>query len=206
MAPEQVLGSTNEIGPQTDLYALGAILYEMLTGKPVFAHPSGMMLMMMHVRDPFTPIRALVSDVPEGVARAVERCLAKAPGDRPRSAGELTQEFLDAIGASSAPAATIDASVIMAARGAPAPMLDPVPTTGIAQRPASSIEPAPTEPMAAAPRVAVDYPAAPTLAVPFERVAEPAPAPANAAPPVPAPAPAKALPHRLLLRSTRPPN
>ena len=75
--------TTNEIGPQTDVYALGAILYEMLNGNPVFAHPSGMMLMMMHVRDPFTPVRALASDVPEGVARAVERCLAKAPGNRP---------------------------------------------------------------------------------------------------------------------------
>src|SRR5258708_2621125 len=89
MAPEQVLGDVNEIGPRTDLYALGAILYEMLTGRPVFTHPSAMMLMMMHVRDPFAPIREVAPEVPDNVARAVERCLAKSPRERPASAGEV---------------------------------------------------------------------------------------------------------------------
>src|SRR5437899_3033099 len=83
MAPEQVLGDNGQIGPQTDLYALGVILYEMLTGRPVFMHPSAMMIMMMHVRDAYVPIRDLAPDVPESVARTVQRCLAKSPADRP---------------------------------------------------------------------------------------------------------------------------
>ncbi len=107
MAPEQVLGSTNEIGPHTDLYALGAILYEMLTGKPVFEHHSAMMLMMMHVRDAFTPLRDLVPEVPEHVARTVERCLSKVHGARQTSAGDVLRQFLDPSAPSSAPPPTV---------------------------------------------------------------------------------------------------
>ncbi len=97
MAPEQAMGSDREIGAQTDLYSLGVILYEMLTGRPLYAHESPVVVMMMHIRDPFTPIRQVAPEVPEAVARVVERCLAKSPERRPPSARELTQAFVDAL-------------------------------------------------------------------------------------------------------------
>lgn len=55
MAPEQALGHADEITPRTDVYALGAILYEMLSGAPVFQHESEVMLMIMHVSAPVPP-------------------------------------------------------------------------------------------------------------------------------------------------------
>jgi HD-like signal output (HDOD) protein len=94
MAPEQALGQARDIGPATDLYSLGAILYELLTGRPVFEHESAVALMMMHIQAPVVPVRELAPEVPEVVARVVEKCLAKRPEDRPRSARELAQVFL----------------------------------------------------------------------------------------------------------------
>ncbi|HTQ05643.1 MAG TPA: protein kinase [Polyangiaceae bacterium] len=91
MAPEQALGEPTRVTPQSDLYSLGAIAYEMLTGAPVFHHESDMMLMVMHVRDAVRPIREQVPEVPENVARLIESCLAKNPADRPQGARVLAE-------------------------------------------------------------------------------------------------------------------
>ena len=56
MAPEQALGDGEKICAQTDLYSLGVILYQMLAGRPLFDHPSPVMLMLMHVQEPFVPL------------------------------------------------------------------------------------------------------------------------------------------------------
>jgi HD-like signal output (HDOD) protein len=91
MAPEQAMGDVHLITPKTDIYSLGVILYEMLTGSPPFRHESAMMLMIMHVRDAVTPVRELAPEVPERVARVIEACLAKAPEARPESARVLSE-------------------------------------------------------------------------------------------------------------------
>ncbi|HWA77352.1 MAG TPA: HDOD domain-containing protein [Polyangiaceae bacterium] len=97
MAPEQALGDVHRITPLSDLYSLGVIAYEMLTQLPVFQHESEMMLMIMHVRDPVRPIRALVPEVPERFARVIESCLAKDPKGRPQSARVLAEQLRDAL-------------------------------------------------------------------------------------------------------------
>jgi len=97
MAPEQALGDPSRVTGQSDLYSLGVIAYEMLTGRPVFHHESDVMLMVMHVRDPVPPIRDHAPEVPEGLARLIEQCLAKNPADRPPSARHLAELLADAV-------------------------------------------------------------------------------------------------------------
>ncbi len=97
MAPEQAMGAVRDICAQTDFYSLGVIMYEMLTGRPMYVHESTMVVMMMHIRDPFEPIRSIAPEVPEGVAQAVEWCLAKLPAQRPGSARELVEAFQTAL-------------------------------------------------------------------------------------------------------------
>ena len=81
MAPEQIM-HTREPDRRTDIYALGAVAYFILTGKPPFKGESPMEVMIAHVRDVVTPPSQIQSDVPADLERIVLRCLAKGPEDR----------------------------------------------------------------------------------------------------------------------------
>jgi eukaryotic-like serine/threonine-protein kinase len=94
MSPEQALGQIDRITPQSDIYSLGVIAYEMLTGVAPFEHDSPGMLLVMHVRDPVRPLQQHVAGVPPQLSELIESCLAKEPSGRPASA----QEILDRIG------------------------------------------------------------------------------------------------------------
>jgi len=93
MAPEQALGQIDRISEQSDLYALGAMAYEMLTGRPPFQHTAPMMLLVMHIHDLPKPLREVTPGLHRGLCELVERCLQKAPEDRPRSADALAEEL-----------------------------------------------------------------------------------------------------------------
>jgi serine/threonine protein kinase/HD-like signal output (HDOD) protein len=165
MAPEQAMGAIRDICPQTDLYSLGVILYEMLTGRPPFAHDSPVVVMMMHIRDPFPPVRQIAPEVPEAVARVVEWCLAKSPAKRPQTARELVQSFVGAVRDERAPSrAPVPPPVSPAASP---PVLPPAykPTVVAVRLQAPAPERAP-----------VVAPAAPPAPEPVA-VGEPAPAP-----------------------------
>jgi serine/threonine protein kinase len=87
MSPEQALG--RKLDHRSDLFSLGSVLYEMLTRVPPFQAPNEMEL-ILKVRDAeVVPIRALAPQVPEGLARIVERALAKKKEDRPKSGEEM---------------------------------------------------------------------------------------------------------------------
>jgi serine/threonine-protein kinase len=82
MAPEQAWGQTHEIGPLTDLYALGAILYEMLTGRPPFQGATALeTLELARTREPVPPTQ-LQPKVPADLETICLKCLQKEPGRR----------------------------------------------------------------------------------------------------------------------------
>lgn len=86
MAPEQAVGRTV---PASDLYSLGCVLYELLTGAPPFTGGSHFMLYHRHATEPVPPLADRRPDVPEGLRSLVERLLEKKPEDRPASAAEV---------------------------------------------------------------------------------------------------------------------
>jgi len=87
MAPEQA--SSGLAGPPSDLYALGCVLHEVLTGHPVFNAPTPYALFAKHAAEAPTPVRVLRPDVPPVFERLILDLLAKQPQARPASAHEV---------------------------------------------------------------------------------------------------------------------
>lgn len=87
MAPEQA--SSGLAGPPSDLYALGCVLHEVLTGQPVFNAPTPYALFVKHASEPPTPVRTLRPDVPPALELLILALLAKQPMSRPASAHEV---------------------------------------------------------------------------------------------------------------------
>lgn len=95
MAPEQWKGQ--EPSAQTDIYALGVLLYTMLTGKLPFEAPTPFALMDKHLNELPPAPHVVVKDLPESIAPVIEKALAKRPSDRYATAGALSEAFMAAI-------------------------------------------------------------------------------------------------------------
>ncbi|WP_157596033.1 protein kinase domain-containing protein [Plesiocystis pacifica] len=91
MAPEQARGAIDQLGPQTDVYGLSAILYAILTGGPPFSGDSAVAVMHAVLHEPPLPPSELTHDVPEALEALCLRGLAKDLSDRPGSAAELAE-------------------------------------------------------------------------------------------------------------------
>jgi tRNA A-37 threonylcarbamoyl transferase component Bud32 len=90
MAPEQLADSA-AVGPPTDLYALGAILYECIAGKPVVSGSSVQEVMFRIMNGRPVPLSRLAPTLPLAIADVIERCLCKSPSARPASTEKLVE-------------------------------------------------------------------------------------------------------------------
>jgi serine/threonine protein kinase len=95
MSPEQCLGE--ELDSRADIYSLGVVLYEMLTGTVPFSSPTPAAVVVQHVNQSPARPRALNASIPESVESAVMHALEKRREDRPQSAGALAQELANAL-------------------------------------------------------------------------------------------------------------
>ncbi|HSA51449.1 MAG TPA: hypothetical protein VLH10_15255, partial [Yinghuangia sp.] len=132
-APERALGHPPR--PAADLYSLGCVLYEALTGQPPFAGDAPTSVLHRHVRELPTPLGQLRPDVPKEFATLVDRLLAKNPHDRPDSAA-ATAAMLAGI------AGTAPAGQAAGADPGATQLLPPVPSAAADDPPTALLQPA----------------------------------------------------------------
>jgi len=129
LSPEQARGG--EVDPRSDLYSLGVVLYELLTGKTPFDGETPVEIAMKHLSTAPEPPSKLRPDVPPALDKVVLRALAKDPNDRYQSADEMEAD-LERVARGAPVSAATAATQVMRVPPAGAPAADPTSATMIA--------------------------------------------------------------------------
>jgi serine/threonine protein kinase len=111
MAPEQAAGRSHRAGPAGDIYGLGAVLYECLTGRPPFRGATLVDTLELVQSKPVTPPRLVVAGIPPDLEAICLKCLEKEPAKRYATAGQLADDlrlFLDGRPVMARPAGAFD--------------------------------------------------------------------------------------------------
>jgi hypothetical protein len=154
MAPEQITGS--HIDARTDIYALGCVFYQMLTGKVPYERDNSLATLFAHVHDPTPPLEGKITDTYPTFAPVIEKAMAKEPAERYLSAGDFARDaaaVLEGMRYTGSPTvvATGDATLI---GDAPAEVEAPAPEPAAPPQPTVASQPAP--PPAAEPEEPVE--------------------------------------------------
>jgi eukaryotic-like serine/threonine-protein kinase len=130
LSPEQAKGG--EVDPRSDLYSLGIVLYELLTGKTPFEGETPVEIAMKHLSTAPKPPSKLRADIPRELDMVVLRALAKNPDDRYQSADEMEADLERVARGANVAAATVDTATQVLRRPAPAPVESATAATMIA--------------------------------------------------------------------------
>ncbi len=140
MSPEQANGLP--LDARSDIYALGVVLFELITGREPYQAETPMALLLKHINEPVPPIQTFREDVPDAVERVIAKATAKDPNQRFSSAGDMARSFQESlhapVSAPSRKAATMDdPATVIPAPITPPPLSTPVPApiTGTATAP-----------------------------------------------------------------------
>jgi TolB-like protein len=98
MSPEQALGS-KDVTPESDVYSLACVMYQMLAGQPPFTAPTAMALLARHSLDNVPSLKIVRNTIPDAVEDAIVKAMAKVPADRFHSASEFVAALSDDAGA-----------------------------------------------------------------------------------------------------------
>jgi eukaryotic-like serine/threonine-protein kinase len=157
LAPEVVLG--REISPATDVYSVGILLFEMLTGEFPFQGDTPIAVAVAHQTQPVPDLRELRADAPATIVTVVERAVAKEPADRYATAADLRADLAQVWGRAGAtpvalPAGAVTARAGVAGHGGDTAVLTSPPTVALLDTSVSAgrpgVEPGPIDPPTAA--------------------------------------------------------
>ncbi|HEX5073831.1 MAG TPA: protein kinase [Gemmatimonadaceae bacterium] len=98
MSPEQAMGS-KDVTPESDIYSLACVVYELLAGQPPFTGPTAMALLARHSLDNVPSLKIVRNTIPDAVEDAILRAMAKVPADRFHSATDFATALTDDEGA-----------------------------------------------------------------------------------------------------------
>lgn len=129
MSPEQAQGSP--LDARSDLYSLGVLLYQMLSGRAPFVDDDAVVVMARHIKDEPPPLSEVARDagIPSGIEAVVRRALAKSPDDRPQTAEQMSLELEQAVELTRAQVSGVQPATVVsvAVPEAPAPRRRMVP-------------------------------------------------------------------------------
>jgi serine/threonine protein kinase len=143
MSPEQANGLP--LDARSDIYALGVVLFELITGREPYQAETPMALLLKHINEPLPPIKNYREDVPDAVEKVVGKATAKDPNQRFSSAGDMARSFQESLhtpaptrkAATDDPATVLPVTPPIPTPAAPMPAVPsavPVPSTGIPER------------------------------------------------------------------------